>query len=366
MHNYFFQVKTNSTDPFKNENNVTLNLNIPASLSGYVLEGIDLKYIKLNKKKPKSNSLSNLFIKYFTNRSTNLHLSSVTKEDNVKPNYFPYVDMNNRRDDEFSKYSGADGNSLVRPFRYQHKYPLHLLEKIRTASSKRENQRRARKVPGAFVKDVTNNFEEDDTRSRRSSQEDKDEYESIDLTALESILVGKSVSKNNGMLKDENRNLEIPELESIFKKAIGATIKEKPVETKKTEERVQQSTSKIVNRSFNNGNSWFKNSFPKYLLSFLPQSVQSTMTSGTSLLRRQRRSASIENTEASSGVRNKKSKYSHSKLLERRENFQVSPKSFIDPRASSSSVTFRDPMWPTYGEFDSKPLTRHAVFYLFS
>ena len=91
-------MKTNSTNPYKNEKNVTLNLNIPASVSGFLLEEIDLKYVKKNRQKSLGSKNSNLLIKYFTNRSSNLHLSSVTKQEVDSPWLYPEGDLKERRD----------------------------------------------------------------------------------------------------------------------------------------------------------------------------------------------------------------------------------------------------------------------------
>ena len=91
-------MKIDSTNRYKNVKNVTLNLNIPASVSGFLPEEIDLKYAKKNRKKSLGSKKSNLLIKYFTNRSSNLHLSSVTKQEVDRPDLYPEGDLKERRD----------------------------------------------------------------------------------------------------------------------------------------------------------------------------------------------------------------------------------------------------------------------------
>lgn len=320
------QVKTNSTNPYKNEKNVTLNLNIPASVSGFLLEEIDLKYVKKSRKKSKNDKLSNLLIKYFTNRSSNLHLSSVTKEEDNKPEYYQYEGELKERRDQVYNPLGKNNNALEqqsfeRPFRYRHKYPLRLLEKIRSSTKRMKKQREGRVI------DASGNGE-NDARLRRSSAEEEDlDLSEDDLKALESILVKKTSQDSTTEISaddatESETNPSISDIYDIFEHAIENTadstdrsdkndISNKQSENFRDTEFLEVPEKKTPLQSTRN---WFTSTLPQYILSVVPQPVKSVMFSGNNYLSRKKRSAEADADDVQSRQRPyKKFKYSYSK-----------------------------------------------------
>ncbi|KAF2356529.1 hypothetical protein FHG87_012716 [Trinorchestia longiramus] len=332
------KVKTNSSNPYKNEKNVTLNLNIPASVSGFLLEEIDLKYVKKSRKKSKSNQMSNLLIKYFTNRSSNLHLSSVTKQEDTKPEYYQYDDVKERRDTPENREGVEEQQSFERPFRYQHKYPLQLLEKIKSSTNKlrklREGKHIDRRLQGGM-----------DARLRRSSAEEKDEVDLTeeDLMALESILSSKTIVKssegpyeharsigNDGDALEEDPSMS--ELVRVFEQTMETTDSPLVVdeETENNDggleaaqvEDLTETESAIEPEPFEekehyedeDSTNWFSKTLPEYFLSVL-QPFRPGMFGGHNILARRKREANKDDSESEiqGRERYKKFKYSYVK-----------------------------------------------------
>jgi len=288
------KVKTNSTNPYKNEKNVTLNLNIPASVSGFLLEEIDLKYVKKNKNRKKSlgSKKSNLLIKYFTNRSSNLHLSSVTKQEVDSPDLYPEGDLKERRD--------QDSNDINdRPFKYLNKYPLKLLEK----SARRRNQFNTIRRGKFFNNEIDENSltlsAEDD------SKQPSEELSESDLLALESILSSKAVVKAGPDTRLARRRDELPpqsevdlnDAFTIFEKVantshvhdsdgLGETVvrNEKKPDIDFTRD---ETSNTVVPRKMKENRSWFANLFSK-----IP-SFKGSIFDGSGFIRRHRRSIPV-------------------------------------------------------------------------
>lgn len=319
-------MKTNSTNHNRNGNNVALNLNIPASVSGFLLEEIDLKYVKKSRQKSKNNKMSNLLIKYFTNRSSNLHLSSVTKESANMPDYYRQGDLKERRDEDYPLQNREQGDhneeAFDRPFRYRHKYPLRLLEKIRSSTKQRNKQRE-----GKYIEDeskVENTFvdyaADDDLRPKRSSEEQNDEgLSEDDLLALESILTSKTVKVNSksqsqiSVVPQSNidEDVSVEQLYDLFDHAINKTTPKKSIteiayhDFKGTEVNTKPTTNRypehltqksnqpqriIDNKKTNDGGNWFTRNLSDYFLSVVPMSLQYSMFGGASNYRRHKRS----------------------------------------------------------------------------
>lgn len=338
-----FQVKTNSSTPHKNEKNITLNLNIPASVSGFQLEEIDLKYVKKNRKKSSGNKMSNLLIKYFTNRSSNLHLSSVTKENELEPDYHQYEDIKERRDDDSSVATELD-----RPFRYKNKYPLRLLEKIRSSTSSRNKRREGKLIEGGD--DPTNAFGgyEEITRPRRSSGESSIDDESInesDLLALESILGSKTVvmqSPDEEPIATEAQDYPesgISDLQAIFEHAIKNNSNESNEKHQQLKYDKSDETKPVKALNVNGDkkipeNGWFTQNLSNYLLSVVPASFQSSFFGGASFFGRHRRSVQdINRLKEHKSNFKRKTDYN---ILKRHHMPRFSPAvEFSDPRLKS-------------------------------
>ncbi|XP_018022110.1 uncharacterized protein LOC108678253, partial [Hyalella azteca] len=332
------KVKTNSSSPHKNEKNVTMNLNIPASVNDFVLEEIDLKYVKKLRKKSKSDKVSNLFIKYFTNRSSNLHLSSVTKEEGPRAEFYHYEDLKERRDNPENREAVDEPQSFERPFRFQNKYPLRLLEKVRSSNNRLKKMRQAKRIEGDML-----NVNGHDERLRRSSNEEEMDLTEDDLLALESILVNKTVTNSEmdpkeidrydsspafQIRKEQEIDLALPDIIKIFEKTVETN------QDSKDDQKIKE-TYTNGSRSADNGTgkvepqphvsnkaektqdlgSWFSKQLPQYFFSVL-QPFRPGMFSGGNILPRRKRSTETDKISDDAESREepyKKFKYSYVK-----------------------------------------------------
>ena len=320
-----FQVKTNTTNA-KAGRNVAMNINIPAAISGYELEEIDLKYVKKERKKSKSNEVSNLLIKYFTNKSSNLHLSSVTKGNEVRPEHYPMGDLKYRRDEYPSQKKGTYGiDNIGRPFLYKNKYPLRLLEKIQSASTRRNLVRQGKSIQeetfgnglggGGLLKVQVEGGSLDD----------------IDMEAVQAILLKPSpATSGQESFKERQQQREkmsFPEVDSISGRVPVSDEETQPIEP--TTEEVPSSGLERSSHS-----NWFQSFFPT-LLSAFPRSLKSSLFNLNGKLVRSKRSVDLFQKYLKKAERDISDGYvyGYSSGPYRRPSAQhLAPKSYDDPR----------------------------------
>jgi len=295
-----------------------MNINIPASISGYLLEEIDLKYTKKNKKKSRGNDVSNLKIKYFTNKSSNLHLSSVTKGNEVRKEPYNIAGDKYRRD-EYPHSKAGYGGDVERPFMFKQKYPLRLLDKIRSASSRRKKLRRGKNI--RFDEDSDNLISEDGAMKIKLEGGSIDD---IDLDALDSIVFTSPETTQQFEEETETKeteDLSIPQLYEIFENVGQLEIEDSSEGNDITREGKTHTTTSV---------NWFGSIIPS-LFSALPKSFKSSIFSHS----RKRRSTDLYSKYYSTLQKDKNTAYVITEPASRQKtklSQYLPPSSYEDPR----------------------------------